>query len=294
MISIIICSRNERLDPKLVSNINSTIGVPFEIIAVDNSANNLTIFEAYNNGISKSSGSILCFMHDDVLYHTQNWGDKVYTYFENERTGAIGIAGSPYVPQMLGSWWGGNLVNQQLLDTKSENPTLQTKSVSGNIQDKSEVMVLDGVWICIKKSLFETICFDNSTFNDYHFYDIDICLQIHQMNFKIFVVYDILIEHLSSGKLNSQWIINANKFNEKWKRKLPLASVSLSYNNRCQAEFKTLNEYVMILLANKFSRKKAYRLAIAQTLRFYKGFFFYKTPYYLFKYLRGMLSNSPS
>ena len=48
MISLIICSTREELDPVLKDNIAATIGVPYEIIHIDNSQ-------------GKYSQHILCF-----------------------------------------------------------------------------------------------------------------------------------------------------------------------------------------------------------------------------------------
>ena len=80
MISIIICNRKKVLDPKLENNIKSTIGIEYEIINIDNSDNRYNIFQAYNKGIQKSKYPYICFMHDDILYHTVNWGKNIIDY----------------------------------------------------------------------------------------------------------------------------------------------------------------------------------------------------------------------
>jgi glycosyltransferase involved in cell wall biosynthesis len=72
MISIIICSRNLGIDPKLSTNITSTIGCEYELIVIDNSQNKYSIFQAYNIGIEKSTSEIICFVHEDVLFHSKD------------------------------------------------------------------------------------------------------------------------------------------------------------------------------------------------------------------------------
>ncbi|RZL34369.1 MAG: glycosyltransferase, partial [Pedobacter sp.] len=104
LISIIICSRTTTISDKQKNNIAATVGFEHEIIAIDNSKNELSIFEAYNIGILKSKGDIFCFMHDDIFFHTQDWGKNVYHHFSNDQVGAIGVAGSPYATKMPGSW----------------------------------------------------------------------------------------------------------------------------------------------------------------------------------------------
>jgi hypothetical protein len=40
-------------------------------------------------------------MHDDILFHTNNWGQKVLGHFQDDNTGIIGVAGCHYFPQKL-------------------------------------------------------------------------------------------------------------------------------------------------------------------------------------------------
>ena len=54
MISIIICSLHKEIDNSLAINIQTTIGVEYEIIYIYNENNHLSIFEAYNIGTSKA------------------------------------------------------------------------------------------------------------------------------------------------------------------------------------------------------------------------------------------------
>jgi hypothetical protein len=52
MISLVICSRTSQLNESLRQNIDETIGVEYELVLIDNSKNELSIFEAYNKGIN--------------------------------------------------------------------------------------------------------------------------------------------------------------------------------------------------------------------------------------------------
>lgn len=264
--------------------------MPYELVVVDNSTNKYSIFEAYNIGVKRSKGTILCFMHDDIFYHTDNWGVKLLEHFTDEDTGAIGIAGTPYATKMPGSWWGGNLVNLQQLSTHKDELILQTKQVSTPVSNRNQVILLDGVWFCIRKSLFNEIKFDEVIYSDFHFYDVDICMQVATQKAQIYCVYDILIEHTSSGNVNKAWIDNAIKFQQKWEKILPLKSANISYNQKCQAEYRTINEFLLILLANKIERKAAYKIVMDKIVRYYFKFFFYKSPYYLLKYINKAYS----
>lgn len=289
MISIIICARTNSISDEQRANIEATIGASYEVVVIDNSKNELTIFEAYNIGVEKSKGDILCFMHDDIFFHTQKWGIKVKSYFDDPKIGAVGVAGSPYATKMPGSWWAGDLVDQQLLTNKTGALTLATKFHDDEEADFKSVVVLDGIWLCIRKSLFEQISFDNETFKGYHFYDIDICLQIVQLNYQMYCVFNIKIEHISEGNVNEQWIKNALALQRKWKNLLPTQSITLTKNEKRLAEFKTLKEFTQILIANNYSEKDSYKLAVKEILRngfsilSYKGYIFF-----LLKYIKSI------
>ncbi|TDG35302.1 hypothetical protein EZJ43_14500 [Pedobacter changchengzhani] len=291
MISIIICSRTAKINETLKTNIEKTIGTEYEIIAIDNSANKLSIFEAYNIGVSKSNGSILCFMHDDILFHTQNWGVKVDRHFDNQNIGAIGIAGSPYAPNMPGSWWGGDLINQQLLVKENSSLRLSTKISDGIEAVSKPVAVLDGIWLCIRKSIFDKIKFDSDNFKGYHIYDIDICLQIFKLKYELYCVFDIHIEHISMGDVNDQWIKNALALKKKWKKTLPVQVVKLTKTEMLDTEFKTLKEFSQILIANNYSPKYSYNLALKEIFQSKFGISAYKeTAYFLLKYIKSTIT----
>lgn len=290
MISIIICSRGPSVNTELLDNIKATVGVEYEVVVIDNSKNRYSIFEAYNIGVAKSNYAFLCFMHDDIWYHTENWGQKVIRHFNHDLTGAIGVAGSPYAPQMAGSWWGGGLVNQSLVITDGPAPKTVVKSVTRNVSVKDQVVVLDGIWMCVRKSLFSTIRFDSRSYTGYHFYDADIAMQITRLGYEIYCIYDVLLAHFSKGDMNGNWVENAVVFRNKWKQVLPVSCTALSYAARCDAELATLREYTAVMAANNYPQKKIYKLAVTQIIQYYKGYFHYKTPLHLFRYFLKYLA----
>jgi hypothetical protein len=104
MLSIIACSRNKTLSNEFTLNIRSTFGVDYEIISIDNSENRYSIFSAYNIGISKSQYPYLCFVHEDVLFHSNNWGVNIISHLQDSNTGIIGVAGSDLVTRVPASW----------------------------------------------------------------------------------------------------------------------------------------------------------------------------------------------
>ncbi len=232
MLSLIICSRHFDISIALKKNIQSTIGVEYELIVIDNSHNEYSIFSAYNEGVRRAKYPYLCFMHEDILYHTSDWGKKVIEYLTNESVGIIGIGGAHYLSKIpfISCW---DLPNKDqfyslhLLQGYTENKGYKTR-LYNNVGNEIPVygVTLDGVWFCIRKSLFEApehrINFDDMTYHGFHLYDFDICMQIHELNLQVQIVPDILIEHKSEGSFNQEWTKATLVFYEKWRDKLPL------------------------------------------------------------------------
>ena len=261
MISIIICSRTASISDELTQNIDQTIGIPYELVIIDNSDNLYSIFSAYNEGVKRSKYEVLCFMHDDIIFKTKDWGMKVMNRFNSPKLGAIGVAGSPYYAILPGAWWSGNYISYSLYGEKEY--AYQPK------QDNAlPVVVLDGLWFCVRKSLFSKIRFDDTIYNGFHYYDMDISLQIQQTGYKLLSVYDISIQH-SSGKLDTIWLNNALLLQKKWENNLPIFSEKLPYFKEVTIEYAVLEEYIRSMKKNGINSFKILSF-IMQQLAYYR------------------------
>ena len=233
MISLIICSKYPETAAALAKNIQETIGVDYEIIHIDNSCRQYGICEAYNIGVERAKGDYLCFMHEDLIFHSYNWGASVEYYLGNGATDMLGIAGSFYVPAHY-DWRFGKLgyVNLiQGLHTFGEHPVYYNKGIRWNVTAPlKRVAIVDGCWFCIKKEYFldGKLKFDSETFNDFHLYDSDISMQANMAGLTISVSSDIIIEHTSEGYYTNAFKEGNADFINKWKDHLPYAVKQLS------------------------------------------------------------------
>jgi GT2 family glycosyltransferase len=261
MISIIICSRTASISDELTQNIDQTIGIPYELVIIDNSENLYSIFSAYNEGVKRSKYEVLCFMHDDIIFKTNDWGIKVMNRFNSPKLGAVGVAGSPYYAILPGAWWSGGYICQSVYG--EQELAYQSK------QDNAlPVVVLDGLWFCVRKSLFSMIRFDDTTFSGFHYYDMDISLQIQQNGYKLLNVYDISIQH-SSGKLDTIWLNNALILQTKWENNLPIFSEKLPYFKEVTIEYAVLEEYIRSMKKNGINSFKILSFMMQQ-LAYYR------------------------
>ena len=220
MLTCIICSRHADISEGLKENISATIGCEYELVVIDNSENKYSMFSAYNEGVHRAKGSVLCFMHEDIYYHTIGWGNVVENKFQkNTRIGLIGVLGSHYLPNCICNVGDSGLLSACYINDKKRIINNDQYMING----MAEVVVVDGMWLCIKRELFDSIRFDES-FDGFHLYDMDICMQINQLGYKCVVINDILVEHYSLGGINDKFLENSRKFHEKWKNVLPIAA----------------------------------------------------------------------
>jgi glycosyltransferase involved in cell wall biosynthesis len=224
MISIIICSRDIELYDKVSKSIQETIGkIEYEIIRIDNSIENLPITKAYNKGIQKSKFEYLLFVHEDVIFHTLEWGRILVNIFEsNPRFGLIGVAGAKYKSKYPSAFWH---TQEELLSIKliQHYPYKPTSHVelgfrSGNYED---AVVIDGVFMALQKSLDVKF---NEEISGFHCYDLAISIDVLEKGYKILVSNQILIEHFSNGNTNLDFIKGVIKFHDLYKNKLPKAT----------------------------------------------------------------------
>ena len=219
MISCILCSRTKDVSKAFKQNIAETIGAEYELIVIDNSKNKYSIFSAYNEGVRHAKGDILCFMHEDILYKTLEWGKQVETIMQDISIGCLGVIGSYMLPKNSGYWYDVKpyMTGRVLAD---ENHSVDCNE-NGYVE--SEVVAVDGMWFCIQKSMFQTISFDEQTYQGFHWYDMDICMQILNIGKKISIIRTIEIIHENHNpQINLSFIENMELFYTKWNRYLPI------------------------------------------------------------------------
>lgn len=294
MLSIIVCSRNKTQSNEFSENIKSTVGVEFEIISIDNSENRHSIFSAYNIGISKSQYPYLCFVHEDVLFHSNNWGENVISHLQDYKTGIIGVAGSDLVTRVPASW--ATLISSSqnviLSDLTGKEPTKHLYEPENYDQIKRSSITIDGLFMCMKKELTEKIHFDENL-SGFHGYDYDISIQSIIAGYINYTVYDISIEHFSKGKTNIIYFRNLTYIFKKWEKNLPLIGTNIT-----QEELQQLPEIEkekLYQLTKKMARKGFESTEIISVIRYYANIIDFKriTKFLKFRIYLIRLFNCP-
>jgi hypothetical protein len=226
MISIITCSANPARLPALARNIEDTIGVPYELIPIDNTTNRYGICAAYNLGGSHAKFNYLCFIHEDVLFETKDWGLRLILHLQEPGVGLVGVAGGDARALVPSSWSVPieskhiHLV-QHYKYTAGETEHILVTDTAGEA-DRKKVVALDGVLLATRRDVFARFQFDDRNFPGFHGYDIDYSLQVNTA-FGVYVVLDILLHHYSEGRPDRTWMRSAIRLSRKWRKTLPVS-----------------------------------------------------------------------
>ena len=258
MLSIIVCSRNNKINNLFADNISKTIGVDYELICIDNSRNEYSIYSAYNAGIQKCIYPYLCFVHEDVFFHTQCWGEKVIAHLNVPNTGFVGLAGGDAALRIPSDYGALNrCMNIIHVDKRGIEPTEYVLFPRNYTKPSRSVVMLDGVLLCAKRELFSEICFDE-TLGKFHGYDYDISIQSNIAGYYNYVMYDISVEHYSKGNMDATYYQTMIKVFQKWESHLPIFehSISIDEQNRLLPvlEKQILNKLLKKLVRAKFNR----------------------------------------
>ncbi len=261
-LSLIVCARTPNVSAHLQKNVADTIGVDYEWIVIDNSRNEYTIFTAYNEGVKRAKGSILCFMHDDILYHTEGWGSKIVHHFEDSAVGLVGVAGTHFLPTVPTYWFTSPFVSEYNYTNDKGRIIKNNKVDFFGKEQIVDAVAVDGLCFFVRRDLFDVIRFDDTTFSGFHLYDMDICMQILQNDYKVCIVRDVLIEHYwSEESMNTGMEVfyaNLDLFYAKWKDNLPISRGISTIPTPVLDRVNTL--YIKADEARKVRASKTYRL----------------------------------
>jgi len=237
MISIIVCSRQPASWLLHENHAKMTIGVPCEYIRIDNTQDTFkSLCAAYNEGVRRAKGDILVFMHEDASLETRDWGKVVEEKLQDKTIGLLGLCGTQYFFADNYEWVAADrpylkgwiihpqaLIERALPDVKEwapENDFLMMKFDPTHVD--ADVVALDGVFLAARREVFDKVKWDDETFDNYHFYDMDISMQIRESGYRVVSTTDIFLIHYTGGVYFNETIKKyGQRFLEKWVKHLP-------------------------------------------------------------------------
>lgn len=265
MISVVVCSINPELASRLENNITSTIGVPFEMIVLDNTVYKQSINHIYNRGAGMARYDVICFLHEDITINTTGWGNILLQLFSSRpEVGLVGIAGSKYKSKTHSGWFTHITEFDCCMITHVDYTGHETRVYSNPEpgSDFQEVVVIDGVFMCTRKSVWEEIKFDEELLKGFHFYDIDYSFRVSRKYASV-VSFEIDLTHLTlGGDFGDNWIHHSKLWHDRYSRLLPFSCLSLESSEISKHEIRVAKTWLNLLMKQNVSlRKKFHWLA---------------------------------
>lgn len=193
--------------------------MPKDKVRYIRNAENTGVLPTFKQGFEKTDSDIICFIHNDVLLHHENWVQQVINAFENNpKLGLAGIFGAVGVgenggrirsmSQMLGKEWG-----------KCECHEIAWQHHSEFLDGMHPAVILDAVGLFFSReaanSLIQSDMFDSWRALN-HFHDRTMPLKLIDRGFKIATI-GLQFDHWSGATANSseKWRDVARKWCEK-------------------------------------------------------------------------------
>lgn len=253
MISLIICSRDKVALTTVIQSAGETIGVPHEVVAIDNSQGKYGICEVYNRGAAQAKFDLLCFMHEDIKFHTPDWGKIVVEALSQPSAGVVGVAGSAFQPKAPGGWTAAGEPYLGINVIQTTGGAQRPDYVNPVGKTLMRAITLDGLWLCCRKHVWNEFKFDTKTFPGFHFYDIDFCVRV-ATKYTNNLLLTVLIEHFSNGTFDKIWMRNALTFYKKSKGYLPLAADNVPAVEQNRVNIKAMQVFTSMIIRNKLPK----------------------------------------
>jgi glycosyltransferase involved in cell wall biosynthesis len=216
MLSLIVCSVNKTYLRQLQESVSSTVGVPHEWLIWENAEENLGLCKVYNKLAAKAQYPYLCFLHEDLIFTTANWGEALVELFEkNKKVGLVGIAGGKYKSKLFSGWYSGYIgMDFYRITHRDESEDILLSNPPDWGGNEQEVTCIDGVFMLCLKQAWQRNKFDEELLKGFHFYDIDFSLRVSR-SYKVIVTNMVDVIHLTvGGDYGDKWVEQAIIYHE--------------------------------------------------------------------------------
>ncbi len=216
--------------------------VPFNLIVVDNGSvdgtadflrrfpypfplrvhrngQNLGLIRALNQGWRLADGEFVCFLHNDAEMRDPRWLERLLAALGDKRgVGLAGLYGARRVRR------DGRYVGRTIVHCLADGPTIRGPEV--------EVATVDGVCLCLKRSLFERLGGFDEGYGFFHGYDRDLSFAVREAGGRCVVVNAPFVHRgggtrtslVAEGTLGDDRARRREalaRFVQKWRHRLP-------------------------------------------------------------------------
>jgi GT2 family glycosyltransferase len=221
----------------------------FEVIALPNFNNEFSsAAEALNVGKDLAEGEYVVYCHQDLRV-PENWLQKIslnINALSKVNFGFLGMAGVLFTEDEPKKKQDGAIYLSNLNSKKEKQSDVYRKLLGENF----EVQCLDELCIIGKKS--DPFRFDETTFNHYHWYGADICLQAIDSGRKNYAI-NAECFHISDGLLNFSKPTHVEKYIDGLRKLYVKWSTKINKFRTTTASFNKSTKSAKILMYNALS-----------------------------------------
>lgn len=217
-LSVILSTR--QVDEEYIKHMQKTSGLGdrLEILTATNQGDK-GLAQVYNELSTVAANAYQLFVHDDLIFETQDWGLKLINHLNKGTYDIIGMAGVRNELPASGCWWTNTrnmvgIVNH--IQYGQKYASVYSKEQGNKIEP---VIIVDGLFIAVNTEVVSQKW--DESIPGFHFYDLGFCFPCYLDGYNIGVVTDIRITHKSIGVTNQQWDENRMLFADKYKDELP-------------------------------------------------------------------------
>jgi GT2 family glycosyltransferase len=132
-----------------------------------------------------------------------------------ERFALVGVVGTRVLSSA--AWvWGGPAVNEGWLVHPGGNGGMAACVYGAHGSPVAGAQALDGVFMAGRRDALVSLGFDATTFDGFHFYDLDLSYRAHRAGLPVGICGDILLLHSSSGRFGQEYARYARRFLDKY------------------------------------------------------------------------------
>lgn len=223
---------------------------------------------AYNEGVRKAKFPYLCFMHEDITFLSQNWGKECINEFVDPEVWMLGVVGAKYFDAMFAYWYPSPYLAGHNMEKNGE------LSSYNNSNKSEDVVVVDGMWICMKRNAFdEGLMWDEKTFLKFDMYDMDMSMQVIRKGKKIRTASKIDLYHASEGNFSGTFYEEVIKFHNKWDSVLPVATFPITLEIKQKVHRYILNRLNKYEKDTRDRKRKLEKWPLSILYKIYKNTF---------------------
>lgn len=216
-ISIVVCSIDPNRLARLRADLDRELAAEdWELVTIRDAR---SLCEGYRRGLAQSRGELVVLCHDDIGVLTGRFAARLRERLATHDL--VGVAGSDRLTGPKWFWSGPPHTASWVCEPHGTGWLLGLLGTHGPVVDGAQA--LDGLFLAGHRAALLDLGFDDTTFDGFHFYDLDLSWRAHRAGLRCAVALDLLLWHASGGNFGDSWQRYAQRFVQKFPELAPTA-----------------------------------------------------------------------